>query len=97
MNDLPEEVVRYEPHEALMAGSDPLRYYRALIERAGERLTLGGWLVAEVQSDYGHDVAALASSAGLSGVDVRTDLAGLPRVLIAQRTCRDVPESTRSV
>ena len=41
---LPREVIAYEPHSALSAGDDPLRYYRALIERARERLAPGGWL-----------------------------------------------------
>lgn len=89
---LPREVIEYEPYSALVAGDDPLRFYRALIERARERLTPGGWLVAELHSDYGHEVAALAAMGGLSEVDVRPDLAGLPRVLIARRSPADVPE-----
>ena len=81
---LPQEVIEHEPRMSLIAGDDALRFYRALFARARERLASGGWLVAELHSAYAGRVEALAVDGGFSNVDVRMDLAGLPRVLVAQ-------------
>ncbi|NNE47277.1 MAG: peptide chain release factor N(5)-glutamine methyltransferase [Rhodothermales bacterium] len=80
---LPKEIIQHEPVEALDAGLDPLRYYRALIDRASETVVNGGRLVAEVHSDYGSQVAVLARRKGLSDVRLSADLAGLPRMVVA--------------
>ena len=83
LGTLPGTVRCYEPAVALSAGDDPLRYYRALIDRAKERLAVGGHLVTELHADYAQSVMALASAEGMLDVDVKRDLAGLPRVLVA--------------
>ncbi len=84
MESLPQTVLGFEPHIALSAGDDPLRYYRALTSRARERVVPGGWMVAEVHSDYAEKVAALVWERGFSEIETRSDLAGLPRVMVAR-------------
>jgi release factor glutamine methyltransferase len=44
-----------------------------------------GWLVVEVGEAQGDAVATLARDAGLTEVEIRRDLAGRDRVLIARR------------
>jgi release factor glutamine methyltransferase len=80
---LPKEIIQHEPVEALDAGLDPLRYYRALIDYASEAGLCGGRLVVEVHCDYGSQVAVLAREKGLSGIRLSADLAGLPRMVVA--------------
>jgi release factor glutamine methyltransferase len=82
---LPREVRRFEPAVALTSGDDPLRFYRALVERATESLVVGGRLIAELHADFSEEVVSVASAGGLSNVEIRPDLAGLPRVILATR------------
>ena len=83
---LQREVRDHEPGTALFVpDDDPLRFYRALAERAERLLAPGGWLVAETHADRGQDVAALWAGAGLENVEVHPDLAGRDRVAVARR------------
>ena len=84
---LPPEVRDYEPPEALFAGADGLDRIRELIAAAPGRLTSGGWLVFEC--GVGQDAAIrgiMARTPALGLVDIRPDLAGIPRTVVAQRT-----------
>jgi release factor glutamine methyltransferase len=78
------EVV-FEPRTALMAGSDGLSVIRRLLSAAPQRLRLGGWLVMEFGRGQDTAVRADAAAAGLTDIEVRADLAGIPRALIARR------------
>lgn len=84
VGNLPEEIVAFEPRAALEAGEDPLRFYRALLSRATERLADGGWLIAEIHADYSKEVASLAAARGFGAIEIRLDLAALPRMLVAR-------------
>jgi len=77
------EVV-FEPRTALMAGSDGLSVIRRLLSAAPQRLRPGGWLVMEFGSGQDTAVRADAAAAGLTDIEVRSDLAGIPRALIAR-------------
>ena len=80
---LQREVVEYEPHVALFGGPDGLDIYRRLIADARRVLKPGGWIVMEVA--YNADRAVRAMLAGsFTGIELRTDLAGLPRVVAAR-------------
>ena len=78
---LPPEVRDYEPAAALFAGPDGLAIYRRLIPEAARLLRSGGWLMMEL----GDSVAVRDMCAGWIGVEIANDLAGLPRVLVAQK------------
>ena len=81
---LAAEVRDHEPHRALFAGKDALRFYRAIARHARQLLTPGGWLVFETHADYGAEVAAHLRETGWRAVSLHTDLAGLPRIVQAQ-------------
>lgn len=76
-------VHQWEPAGALYAGADGLDAVRAIAEGALEWLAPGGRLVLEIGARQGNAVAELLTSAGLTDVEVRTDLAGRDRIAVA--------------
>ncbi len=82
---LPEEVAAWEPPGALVAGPDGLEAVRAVVAGAPAWLAPGGSLVVEIAAHQAAAAVALARSAGLGRPAVLSDLAGRPRVLVAQR------------
>lgn len=86
---LQAEVRDHEPELALFAGADGLDVYKRLIPEAWRVLRPGGLLALELGFGQAEAVAALASE--WSGVRVEPDLAGIPRVLLAERPPLDGP------
>lgn len=83
---LAPEVVDWEPASALFAGTRGLDVIEALVDGAPARLTAGGLLALEVGRDQAEEVAALMRATdGLGGVRVLEDLAGRPRIVMADR------------
>jgi release factor glutamine methyltransferase len=80
---LQREVRDYEPEVALYGGDDGLEIYRRLVPEAGRLLQPGGWLVMEI--GYALSDAVRGMLGAWREVEIRTDLAGLPRVIVAQR------------
>ncbi|HEY1281826.1 MAG TPA: peptide chain release factor N(5)-glutamine methyltransferase [Acidimicrobiales bacterium] len=78
-------VERWEPADAVFAGPDGLAAIRVLVAGARAWLRPGGVLVLEIGADQGERVVELARAAGLAAVEVRPDLAGRDRVLVARR------------
>jgi release factor glutamine methyltransferase len=79
---LPREVREHEPAVALYGGSDGYEVYRRLIPEAARLLNPGGWLVMEL--GYRSRDAVVGMLEGWVEMDVRTDLAGLTRVVVAR-------------
>jgi release factor glutamine methyltransferase len=77
------EVRDFEPEVALYGGDDGFAVYRRLVPEAERLLRPGGWLILEIGYASGDTVREMLS--GWSQVEIRTDLAGLPRVILAQR------------
>ena len=77
------EVRYYEPEVALYGGDDGLEIYRRLVPEAGRLLVSGGWLVMEIGYALGDAVSGMLGA--WKDVEIRTDLAGLPRVILARR------------
>jgi release factor glutamine methyltransferase len=77
--------LRWEPRQALDGGVTGLHPIERLLTAAPEHLIDGGWLLMEIGADQDAAVSALAHAAGFSEVSVRTDYAGLPRVVLARR------------
>jgi len=80
---LEREVRDHEPELALFAGGDGLDIYRRLIPAAAQTLNPNGWLVLEIGADQAESVGAMLSS--WTAVEIRKDLAGLPRIAIARK------------
>jgi release factor glutamine methyltransferase len=83
---LQPEVRDYEPAEALFAGPDGLDVIRRLIPAAAQRLKPGGYLVFEIGVAQDRGVTGLISATpSLRMLDLRNDLQGIPRTVVAQR------------
>ena len=83
---LAREVREHEPHAALFGGPSGIEIYERLIEQAGELLRSGGVLVLELGYDSAQYVRAiLVAQRHWVNVSVTKDLAGIPRVLAAER------------
>jgi release factor glutamine methyltransferase len=78
---LPPEV-RREPEGALFAGADGLAVIRRLIPAAAR--AAAATLTLEVGEGQAPAVAALARAAGFDRVEIRRDLAGTERVVVAR-------------
>ena len=85
MGEIPPEVRDFEPALALDGGADGLDVFRRLVPFAVRFLRPGGTLAVELH-EVGMDRAvAIAEEGGLCDVRVVKDLAGRPRVLVAQK------------
>ena len=84
---LSREVAGYEPRSALVSPQDGLLHLAALEEFARHCLAPGGTLLLEIGSDQGRSAPALFTRAPQfwDKVETHSDLAGLPRVIRAQR------------
>jgi release factor glutamine methyltransferase len=81
------EVSEHEPHSALFAGATGLELYGPLVEQAGALLKDRGILALELGHDSADYVRGLFDGGtGWTNVAVTIDLAGIPRVLAAQRS-----------
>ncbi len=76
-------VVRFEPRLALDGGPDGLRLIRRLLDQARRQMASPGALLLEIGADQGQAARRLAAQYFPNAqVEIRPDLAGLPRLLI---------------
>ena len=85
MTALDRSVDAYEPHLALYGGADGLDFYRAMAQRPAFSLASGGLLFAECGWKQGEQAAQLFRQAGWKNVHLREDLAGIPRIICAEK------------
>lgn len=85
MADLAPEVRDWEPHGALTPGGDGLGAYRAIAFGAFARLRPGGRLAVEIGPTQGAAVSAMLSAQGFDAPQLRQDLGGRDRVVLAHR------------
>ncbi len=84
--ELPREVRDHEPAAALFGGPTGIEMYERLTEQAVELLAARGILVLELGYDCGDVVrATLSRQREWANVSVTDDLAGIPRVIAAER------------
>lgn len=82
--ELASEVQDWEPAGALFAGSDGLEDLRLLISQARTWLRASGWVVFEIGHTQGAAVTALLEAHGYDEIELRQDLAGRDRILVAR-------------
>ena len=83
---LMREVRDHEPHTALFGGADGLEIYARLIDQSGSLLRSCGVLVLELSYNSAERVRAmLVADRRWVNISVTNDLAGIPRVLAAER------------
>ena len=83
--DLPVEVLDWEPSRALFSDDRGMADLRVLVNGAWDWLAPGGALVLEMAPDQTGPIAELAQTAGYAEVSVCRDLAERDRVLVARR------------
>jgi release factor glutamine methyltransferase len=85
MQDLAPEVRVWEPPMALSPGGDGLGAYRAIAAGIGDHLMPQGRLIVEIGLAQAADVTAILRQAGLARIEVRQDMDGRDRIVIARR------------
>jgi len=86
LGELPTDVRDYEPRVALLAGQRGTEVIEALLPQAVAHLHPGGWLLLEINPRLAEEVKNLITNQSeLEFVDIRKDLARLPRVAVARR------------
>lgn len=80
---LPPEVREHEPDVALFGGPDGLEVIRPLCSQALAHLRPGGLLALEIGWRQGETVQKLLAEAGFQTIELRPDLQGHPRVVLA--------------
>jgi release factor glutamine methyltransferase len=77
-------VLEYEPHLALFVDdSDPLRFYKAIAQRAPAMLKTGGRVFCEINEALGDETKRLFERFGFARVELRKDLNGKDRMITA--------------
>jgi release factor glutamine methyltransferase len=79
------EVRDHEPHTALFGGEEGYELYGELIAQAAKHVRPGGILVLELGHDSLAAVQPLVEADNWMHVGVTNDLAGIPRVIAAER------------
>ena len=85
-NDPALQELKHEPISALSAGEDGLAAIRVLAEQCRAVIKPGGTLLLEHGADQQDAVTAILADAGWSDIRCVTDLAGKPRVTVANWT-----------
>jgi release factor glutamine methyltransferase len=80
------EVRDHEPAAALFGGEEGYEFYRDLITQSAAHLQPGGILVLELGHDSVSAVRPLLDTPAWVNLGVTNDLAGIPRVISAERT-----------
>ena len=85
-SELPADVRDWEPHAALFAGEGGLADLREIVDEAPRHLLTGGLLALELAESRAGEVAGwLEGARDWRDVELRDDLAGRPRLLLARR------------
>jgi release factor glutamine methyltransferase len=82
---LPREVRDHEPHAALFGGEEGYELYADLITQSAQHLKPGGILVLELGHSSLPAVQPLLDTSTWTNIGVTNDLAGIPRVIAAER------------
>ncbi|MDJ0613015.1 MAG: peptide chain release factor N(5)-glutamine methyltransferase [Rhizobiaceae bacterium] len=83
LDRLAPEVRQHDPLGALDGGVDGLDFYRLIFSEAREHINAKGHLVMEFGIDQSDQMKSLARKHGWRDIIIRNDLAGIPRVLMA--------------
>ena len=86
LDSLSSDVKDYEPLYALDGGNDGLIFYRKITDYASKTLSKGGILAFEIGYNQGKTVKKIIEETNeFHSIEVLCDLAGLDRVIIAEK------------
>jgi release factor glutamine methyltransferase len=75
-------VLEHEPHTALfVTDSDPLVYYRAILESAEKLLSPGGKIYFEINEALGNEMTQMLEESGYHEIKLIQDLNGKSRIM----------------
>ena len=84
---LAKEIFNYEPEESLFSGKDGLEDIEKLIKAVSQVLRKEAWFICEIGHDQGKQAIQMTRDTGMyKCVEIKKDLSGKDRVLIAKRT-----------
>ena len=84
INIMHERVKEFEPHLALFVpDNDPILFYKKLSDFSMKHLNAGGKLFVEINEALGEAVSNLFRSAGFLNVDLKKDMQGKDRMVMA--------------
>jgi len=84
INTIHERVKEFEPHLALFVpDNDPILFYKKLSDFSIKHLNAGGKLFVEINEALGEAVSNLFRSAGFLNVDLKKDMQGKDRMVMA--------------
>ena len=95
MSGLSPDVVRHEPHTALVSGTDGLDLVRRLVSQAPELLKPTGWLALELDPAQCSTVAQLMQDVGFT-TRIHKDLNKQDRVVSGQLGRLEKPDSSET-
>ena len=82
-----KNVINNEPHLALFVpDSDPLRFYKSIALFAREHLNKDGWVMAEINEQYGEETAEIFREQGFINIEIIKDINGKDRIIKIQYT-----------
>jgi release factor glutamine methyltransferase len=82
-SEMKENVLRYEPHEALFVEDDPLLFYKAIHYFASDHLKTGGRIYLEINEKFGKEVALLFMRPHFKQCKIVKDIHGKDRFVFA--------------
>lgn len=87
IDTLDSQVKDFEPVTALDGGKDGLYFYRKIVQNCHKYLNYGGYIMFEIGYNQGEALADILKNADFSDIQVKKDLAGLNRLVIARKIC----------
>jgi release factor glutamine methyltransferase len=84
--DLMPEIVLYEPGQAIFSGESGLEAYQELAPNLWNHLRPGGRAYLELHSSRHHEITALFYNFPWRKQEVISDLQGLPRILVLEKS-----------
>lgn len=85
ISTLEEEIKNWEPRLALDGGLDGYLFYKRIIKESSSFLRPGGYLVFEIGINQDQDIIRFLEEANFESIEVKNDLSGIPRAVIAQK------------
>ncbi len=84
-DDLSDDVLLWDPEEALFADENGLAAYRRIASTLGKALSETGTAFFEIGSGQGEAVARLFAAQGFEDITFRRDIAGIRRCMVLRR------------
>jgi release factor glutamine methyltransferase len=83
--NIAENVLNFEPEIALFVeNSNPLLFYKAIVEYAKSNLSKKGFLFFEIHPNFSFEITNLLKLKGFINIELRKDLQGKKRMIKAQ-------------